>query len=108
MARLAHVCASLMLVLFSAGSLVALGGDALLSVLDGAQQGHVDLPAAISLGREHAAGAVHGCGDALRRLDAPTLGHATSGATLHAAASWGDGDGGDLGSRDLRLHGLAL
>ena len=30
MARLAHVCASLMLVLFSAGSLVALGGDALL------------------------------------------------------------------------------
>jgi hypothetical protein len=28
----------------------ALGGDALLSVLDGAQQGHVDLPAAISLG----------------------------------------------------------
>jgi hypothetical protein len=50
MARLAHICASLMLVLFSAGSLVALGGEALLSVLDGAQQGHVDLPAAISLG----------------------------------------------------------
>jgi hypothetical protein len=50
MARLAHACASLMLVLFSLGSLVALGGDALLSVLDGAQQGHVDLPAAISLG----------------------------------------------------------
>jgi hypothetical protein len=50
MARLAHVCAALMLVLFSAGSLVALGGDALLSVLDGAQQGHVDLPEAISLG----------------------------------------------------------
>jgi hypothetical protein len=50
MARLAHVCASLMLVLFSAGSLVALGGDALLSVLDGAQQRHIDLPAAISLG----------------------------------------------------------
>jgi hypothetical protein len=50
MARVAHVGASLMLVLFSAGSLVALGGDALLSVLDGAQQGHVDLPAAISLG----------------------------------------------------------
>ena len=78
MARLAHVCASLMLVLFSAGSLVALGGDALLSVLDGAQQGHVDLPAAISLGRQHAAGAVYGCGDALRRLDAPTPGDATS------------------------------
>jgi hypothetical protein len=50
MARLAHICASLMLVLFSAGSLVALGGDALLSVLDGAQQGHVDAPAVISLG----------------------------------------------------------
>jgi hypothetical protein len=50
MARLAHVCASLMLVLFSAGSLVALGGDALLSFFDGAQQGHVDVPAAISLG----------------------------------------------------------
>src|SRR4249919_1489177 len=50
MARLAHVCASLMLVLFSAGSLVALGGDALLTVVDGAHQGHVDLPAAISLG----------------------------------------------------------
>jgi hypothetical protein len=50
MARLAHICASLMLVLFSAGSLVALGGDALLSVLDGAQQGHVDVPAVISLG----------------------------------------------------------
>jgi hypothetical protein len=50
MARLAHVRASLMLVLFSAGSLIALGGVALLSVLDGAQQGHVDLPAAISLG----------------------------------------------------------
>jgi hypothetical protein len=50
MARLAHICASLMLVLFSAGSLVALGGDALLSVLDGAQQGHVDVPAVVSLG----------------------------------------------------------
>lgn len=50
MARLAHICASLMLVLFSAGSLLALGGDALLSVLDGAQQGQIDLPAAISLG----------------------------------------------------------
>jgi hypothetical protein len=50
MARLAHICASLMLVLFSAGSLVALGGDALLIVPGGAQQGHVDVPAAISLG----------------------------------------------------------
>ena len=88
MARLAHVCASLMLVLFSAGSLVALGGDALLSVLDGAQQGHVDLPAAISLGSEHAAGAVHGCGDALCRLDAATawgcaeLSHAPCGCIV--------------------------
>ncbi len=87
MARLAHVCASLMLVLFSAGSLVALGGDALLSVLDGAQQGHVDLPAAISLGSEHAAGAVYGCGDALRRL--------------HAAAAWACDE---RSRRSMRLH----
>jgi hypothetical protein len=50
MARLAHICASQMLMLFSAGSVVALGGDALPSVVDGAQQRHVDLPAAISLG----------------------------------------------------------
>jgi len=50
MSWLAHICASLMLALFSAGSLVALGGDALLRVLDGAQQGHMDLPAAISHG----------------------------------------------------------
>jgi len=50
MARLAQVCASLMLILFSAGSLVALGGDALLHVSNGVQQGHVDLPAVISLG----------------------------------------------------------
>ncbi len=108
MARLAHVCASLMLVLFSAGSLVALGGDALLSVLDGAQQGHVDLPAAISLGSEHAVGAVHGCGDALRRVDAPPLGDAARRATLDAAASRGDGDRRSPGGRHLRLHGLAL
>jgi hypothetical protein len=50
MARQAHLGASLMLVLFSGGSLVALGGDTLLSVVDGAQQRHVDLLAAISLG----------------------------------------------------------
>jgi hypothetical protein len=50
MARLAHGCASLMLFLFSAGSLVALGGDALLSVMSSAQAGHVDIPATISLG----------------------------------------------------------
>jgi hypothetical protein len=48
--RLAHICASLNLVLFSAGSLVALGGDASLSVYAGAQSGRGDLPAAISLG----------------------------------------------------------
>ena len=50
MARLAHGCASLMLFLFSAGSLVALGGDALGSVTAGIQAGHVVIPAAISLG----------------------------------------------------------
>jgi hypothetical protein len=49
MARLAHVCASLMLVLFSMGSLVALGGDALLHVVTGVRNGWVDLPAAIGL-----------------------------------------------------------
>ena len=56
----------------------------LLSVLDGAQQGHVDLPAAISLGSEHAAGVVYGCGDALCRLDAAAVGDAAGGATVHA------------------------
>jgi hypothetical protein len=50
MARVAYVCASLMLVLFSAGLHVALGRDVLLSVLDGAEQGSADLPSAISLG----------------------------------------------------------
>jgi hypothetical protein len=49
MARLAHVCASVMLVLFSMGSLVALGGDALLSVVTGMRTGRVDVPAATSL-----------------------------------------------------------
>jgi hypothetical protein len=49
MARLAQVCASLLLVLFSAGSLVALGGDALLSVLDGAQQARQGPRAAASI-----------------------------------------------------------
>jgi hypothetical protein len=49
MARLAHVCASVMLVLFSMGSLVALGGDALLSVVMGMRTGRADVPAAISL-----------------------------------------------------------
>ena len=39
-----------MLALFSAGSLVALGGDALSSVLTSWQAGRLDVPAAISLG----------------------------------------------------------
>src|SRR5580765_3544489 len=50
MAHLAHGCASLMLFLFSAGSLVALGGDALITVSAGIQAHRVDFPAAISLG----------------------------------------------------------
>lgn len=50
MARLAHVCAFALIVLFSAGSLVALGGDALASIVSGWQSGRVDLPAAISVG----------------------------------------------------------
>lgn len=51
MARLAHACASLLLLLFSLGSLVALGGDALQRVLSSLQAGGmIDIPAAISLG----------------------------------------------------------
>ena len=49
MARLAHACAFLLIVLFSAGSLVALGGDALIAILAGWQQGRVDMPATISV-----------------------------------------------------------
>jgi hypothetical protein len=49
MARLAHACAFLLIVLFSAGSLVALGGDALSSILVEWQRGRVDIPAAISV-----------------------------------------------------------
>lgn len=49
MARLAHFSASLLLLLFSLGSLVALGGDALEHVLTGWQAGQVDIPAAIAL-----------------------------------------------------------
>jgi hypothetical protein len=49
MARLAHVCASLMLVSFSMGSLVALGGDALQNVVTGMRNGWVDVPAIIGL-----------------------------------------------------------
>jgi hypothetical protein len=50
MARLAHACAFLLIVLFSAGSLVALGGDALSSILREWNAGGVDIPAAISVG----------------------------------------------------------
>jgi len=49
MARLAHLAALLLILLFSAGSLVALGGDALTSIIAGWQTGHVDVPAAISI-----------------------------------------------------------
>jgi len=50
MARLAHACAFLLIVLFSAGSLVALGGDALSSIVSEWRAGGVDVPAAISVG----------------------------------------------------------
>jgi hypothetical protein len=50
MARLAHACAFLLIVLFSAGSLVALGGDALASIATEWQAGRLDIPAAISVG----------------------------------------------------------
>jgi len=50
MARLAHACAFLLIVLFSAGALVALGGDALVSIQDEWAAGGVDIPAAISVG----------------------------------------------------------
>ncbi|HEX9069075.1 MAG TPA: hypothetical protein VF807_09920, partial [Ktedonobacterales bacterium] len=49
MAGVAHWCASAMLFLFSAGSLVALGGDALVSVMTHWQAGRLDIPATISL-----------------------------------------------------------
>jgi hypothetical protein len=49
MARLAHSCAFLLIVLFSAGSLVALGGDALASITSEWSAGRVDVPAAISV-----------------------------------------------------------
>jgi len=50
MARLAHACAFLLIVLFSAGAVVALGGDALVSIQDEWAAGGVDIPAAISVG----------------------------------------------------------
>lgn len=48
--RLAHMAAFSLVVLLSLGSLVALSADALRSVQDGWSQGHMDLPAAISMG----------------------------------------------------------
>src|SRR5271165_1375648 len=49
-ARLAHFFATLLVVLFSAGSLVALGSDALNSVLQQWQLTHtINIPSAISL-----------------------------------------------------------
>ena len=49
MARAAHVCALALIVLFSLGSLVALSGDALQSILLEWRAGQVDIPAAISV-----------------------------------------------------------
>jgi hypothetical protein len=51
MARAAHACALLLIVLFSLGSLVALGGDALSSILALWQSGHAveTIPSAISV-----------------------------------------------------------
>jgi hypothetical protein len=50
MSRLAHACAFLLIVLFSAGSLVALGGDALASIITEWNAGRIDIPSAISVG----------------------------------------------------------
>jgi hypothetical protein len=49
MARAAHLCALALIFLFSLGSLVALGGDALTSIIVGWNNGQVDVPAAISV-----------------------------------------------------------
>ncbi len=46
MSRVAHACAMLLVILFSAGSLVALSGDAVASLV----HGRVDVPTAISVG----------------------------------------------------------
>lgn len=46
LARVAHACAVLMLILFSAGSLVALAGDSVAAIV----AGHASIPAAISTG----------------------------------------------------------
>lgn len=51
MARLAHACAFLLIILFSAGSLVALGADALAAIqAQWARDGGVNVPATIALG----------------------------------------------------------
>jgi hypothetical protein len=50
MTRIAHFCASMLVVLFSAGSLVALGSDALTAVLTKWQRSHLlDIPSSITL-----------------------------------------------------------
>ena len=49
-ARIAHLFALVLIVLFSAGSLVALAGDALSAVLAGWRSGQVNIPSAISVG----------------------------------------------------------
>lgn len=49
MARAAHMCALALIFLFSLGSLVALGGDALTSIIAQWNRGQVDIPAAISV-----------------------------------------------------------
>jgi hypothetical protein len=49
MARAAHACALALIVLFSLGSLVALAGDALSSIILGWRHGQVDVPSAISV-----------------------------------------------------------
>jgi methionine-rich copper-binding protein CopC len=51
MARMAHACAFLLIVLFSAGSLVALGADALAAIqAQWERDGGLNIPAAIALG----------------------------------------------------------
>ena len=49
MARAAHVCALALIFLFSLGSLVALGGDALTSIVSEWNRGQVDVPSTISV-----------------------------------------------------------
>lgn len=49
MARLAHLAAFALVLVFSAGSLVALSGEALTALLDSATRGALDVPAAVSI-----------------------------------------------------------